>query len=391
MTAKWPSSCLYAASSISTRQYASGRLIISSRIIQKREYAQRPPPARQQSGVALPQPDPVKSALEIVEANAEHDPVNPPRSTLPPPLDVPTRGSESIFVYYYRIGRAYGYFYKDGVKAVWYNYKASKLLKQRITNDGQAKDVTDAVAKSLITRSDFQLLARNSHDIGKLPFFGLLVMIFGEWLPLFVPFMPNAVPGTCRIPKQVLGMREKAEERRRISFRQGITEPSADQLPENEIGFAGGRRDVASSWPVAFSDDYCKVMLTDFRDDQLFHLSSVLGLHSRLWDRIQLPPPSSLLRRSINKRFRYISQDDILLLQGGGANRLSPDELHIACEERGLDILGKRDDALRYNLSWWIKRQEQDGGWGKAMLAMLFRRLAIREWVKLNVRANERE
>ena len=398
MTARWPTGCLYTASSITVRRHASSRLIIASHVGQIRQCAQKQ--QHKQDGVTFAQSrkptaatslqyDTVKSAFNAIESKAAVDPINPPRSTLPPPLVLPTRGGETVFVYYFRIGRAYATFYKDGIKAVWYNFKASRLLKERITNEGGAKSVTNAVAKSLITRSEFQLLARNSYDIGKLPLFGLLVAIFGEWLPLFVPFIPNAVPGTCRIPKQVWSMREKAEERRRLSFRQGITEPSIEQLPDDPIDSASGMKGVADAWPMAFSDEYRRLMLKNLRDDQLHHLSSTLGLHSRIWDRVQLSPPASLLRRSINKRLEYLSQDDLLLCKSGHTHHLSLDELHIACEERGLDILGKRDETLRESLAWWLKRQEEDAGWGKALFTMLFRRLAIRDWVKLNVKANQ--
>ena len=330
----------------------------------------------------------MKSALIAVESRIKSDPINPPRSTLPPPLNLPTRGGETIIVYLYRIGRAYGTFYKDGVKAIWFNYRASKLLKERIIREALAKDVTDGVMRKVISRSDFQLLARNSHDIGKLPFFGLLALIFGEWLVLIVPFIPNAVPGPCKIPKQVLGMRTKGEERRRISFRQGITEPSNEQLPDGVVAGSISRNDVAKAWPT-LSYEFWPLTLKHLRDDQLHHLSSTLGLHSRLWDRIQLPPPSILLRRSLAKHFHYLSQDDTLLLQhSGAASRLSPDELQMACEERGLDILGKKEEVLRENLAWWLRRQDDDRGSGRALLGMLFRRLAIREWVQLNLRAN---
>ncbi|KAK3720657.1 hypothetical protein LTR37_003707 [Vermiconidia calcicola] len=382
MTTRWPSGYLFAGSRTTLYQHASSRIIFPSRILQTREYAQKP--SKKTAAPALPQPDHVKSALMIVEAKAKHDAVNPPRSTLPPPLTLPERGSETVFIYYFRIGRAYGTFYKNGVKAVWYNYKAAKLLKERMTNELGAKDVTDAVLKSLIFRSDFQVLARNDHDIGKLPFFGLLVLVFGEWLPLFVPFMPNAVPGTCRIPKQVEGMREKAQERRRMSFRQGITEPSNEQLPESDQTGNG-----TSSWPVAFNPDHRSAMLKNLRDDQLHHLSSSLGLHSRLWDRIQLPPPSSLLRRAINKRLQYISQDDLLLLRDGSAHHLSPDELHIACEERGLDVMGKKEEVIRENLSWWLQRQGEDGGMGRALMAMLFRRPNVWENITISGRSKK--
>ena len=137
MTTRWPSGCLYAVSSISNYRNASSGLIVTSPIIfrripQTRQYVQgrprQPPPPRvkefkRDAGVAsrdarvvsrpveeprvaperaLPQPDAVKSAFNIVSAGAEHDPINPPRSTLPPRL-----ASFVIFASLYTINISY--------------------------------------------------------------------------------------------------------------------------------------------------------------------------------------------------------------------------------------------------------------------------------------------
>lgn len=380
MTIKRPVVGLLPIASLTIRAHFTPRLVASQRIPLLRHYAQQsnatPPTA-----AAI-----VKSALTVIESRANADPINPPRSTLPPPLNLPTRGDESAPIYYFRLGRAYGTFYKDGIKAVWFNFKAARLLKERIKSERHAKDITDAVEKKAITRAEFQLLARNSHDIGKLPIFSLMVLVFGEWLVLIVPFVPSRVPGTCRIPKQIHGMTLKAEERRRVSFRQGIPEPSKEQMVKESVGDAtSGEK---TSWPMAFNQEYARRMLGTLRDDQLHHLSSNLGLHNSLWDRVQLAPPASLLRRAISSRLQYLTQDDFLLVEHGGVARLTPDELRFACEQRGLDTLGQEDKALQRKLDWWVNRQREDGGKGRAMLTMLFRRLAIREWVQLNVRAN---
>ncbi|KAK4549181.1 hypothetical protein LTR36_007639 [Oleoguttula mirabilis] len=390
MTATWPSSCLHAVSSINGSRQATLRLAFASHPAFVRQYAQqqqrfgKPDEA---TSKAVSEQFSAKAALTTIESKAPSDPVNPPRSVQPPPLDLPERDSaQTIFIYYFRIGRAYGTFYKEGIKAVWYNYKASRLLQERITEELGAKDRVEAAAKGLITRAEYQLLQRNDHDIGKLPFFGVLVLVFGEWLPLLVPLMPGAVPGTCRIPTQVRGMREKAEERRRISFRQGITEPSTEQIPDDRMVVAG-RPGGHAEWPMA-DTTYVGSMLETLRADQLLHLSSTLGLHNRLWDRLQLPPPAFLLRRALTKRLQALTLDDKLLIRHGNSSKLSQTELELASEDRGLDIIGQKDHALRERLNWWLQRQEEDKGRGRALLAMLFRRLAIRDWVKLNLQAN---
>ncbi|TKA77454.1 hypothetical protein B0A55_04767 [Friedmanniomyces simplex] len=314
----------------------------------------------------------------------QQQPFNPPRSTLPPPLELPERDAvQAIVIYWFNIGRAYGTFYKEGVKAVWYNNKASRLLRERIKGELKAGGEKEAASRGLISRSQWQILQRNNHDIGKLPLFGVLVLVFGEWLPLFVPFMPGVVPGTCRIPKQVHGMREAAEERRRTSFRTANFEPEKGQISFGEAEVQG------NTWPMA-SEKYIQGVLQPMRDDQLHHLSTTLGLHSRLWDRVQLSPFRFLMRRRVTKHLQYLALDDRLLAQSPPTSKLSHMELENACEERGLDVLGRPEPILRESLSWWLKRQAEDKGRGRAMLSMLFRRLAIRDWVELHVKANDR-
>lgn len=295
------------------------------------------------------------SALVEVTGLRKMDLINPPKSTLPPPLKLPDRSSHSNVVsYYYRVGRSYAGFYWLGVKAVWFNYKASKALReslsQRKTNG--------------LTRSEFQLLLRNSRDIGKLPLFGLLACIFGEYLPFLVLFIPNAVPGTCRIPKQIKDMGEKAEDRRRISFRRGIREPSGEQLPQAR---SGGETHMSRAIAGA--------LIKRLQYDQLHHLSCTLGLHGRTWDRLQLPPPSALLRRRLSPYLADLSHDDYLLIkQSRILDRLSSAEVGMACEARGIDILGRREDKLRSELLSWLEHQKEDRCRGNAMLKMLFRR-----------------
>lgn len=388
-TKKWASSCSYAVSSVHPSRHVGLRLSALRRVGFAHSIRQHSSnsgrTAQQEEDLKRPE----KAAVVEIGGLRKIDPVNPPRSTVPPPLNLPTKGNENVALYYFRIGRAYGSFYWVGIKAVWNNHKASKALQERVAKDAGAatfRSVPTVKRLQLLNRSEFQLLERNNYDIGKLPLFGLLVCLFGEWLPLLVPFIPGAVPGTCRIPKQIRGMRAKAEERRRISFRRGISEPSSAQLPERHEDTPGGL--ARTEWPMT-QKEYANWVLSKLRDDQLHHLSSSLNLHNRIWDRVQLPPPSFLLRRGISKHLAYLASDDKLLLRAGGVRGLDNDELKIACEERGMDVLGKREETLDSDLSWWLNRQKEDEGKGFAMFTMLFRRLAIRDWVRLNLKANQ--
>jgi hypothetical protein len=338
-----------------------------------RAYAQKASPPRitatQSVQVDCPPDDYAKAAFRILSSDLSHDPINPPLSTRPPPLNLPVREkSSNVFYYYFHIGRAYARFYKDGVKAVWYNRKAAGLLRERTNQSGG--NLSELVKGNKITRAEFQLRRRDGYDIGKLPFFGLLVVVFGEWLPLFVPFMPNAVPGTCRIPKQVDGMRKAVEERRRMAYRTAVNVPSEEQMQELE----GRARDVKGAWPVAYDPNYRKALLNMLRDEQTHHLSVTLDLHGRFWDVVGFLP-KMLIRSRLDRKLSVLSMDDILLLRHQQpAQKLGSDELKLACEERGIDVLGRSDEHLRQNLADWLARQKEDAGRGVALMGMLFRR-----------------
>jgi hypothetical protein len=307
--------------------------------------------------------------LALIEAQGlrPSDPINPSPSTLPPPLSLPTRKDHSnIVLYYFHVGRTYGSFYWTGIKAVWFNYQAAKLIRQRLPPTTTTTTSSPTHHLQSLTRAEFQLLARNRRDIGKLPFFGLLVALFGEWLPLLVPFFPGAVPGTCRIPQQVRGMREAAEARRRAVFRQRIAAPTT-----------GAEMQAASTpWALARREGATRV-LAGLRPDQLWLLSSVCGLHGCVWDRVRVAPPAPWLRMVLATRLVYLASDDYLLVrQGGGAvvGKMGELEVVLACEERGMNVLGKSPESLRKELQAWLERQEEDEGTGGALLRMLFRR-----------------
>lgn len=381
MTTRYPSSCFQAVSCLTRTQHASSKLttiVLRHQPAYSRPYTFTKSSARTKATKPTPPPPQITLSPSRRQTATQSAALNPPTSTLPPPLDLPSRGDLSTLIYLYRLGRAYGGFYKDGLKAVWNNHKAVSALKKRVAAELNARkpDLAspvsasnrwrsfrdEAARKGVVTRAEFQQLERNARDIGKLPLFGLLVLLLGEWLPLLVPFIPNRVPGTCRIPKQVNGMREKSEERRRWSFRSGVEEPQAGQ-----VAVEGGK------WRMTEAENV-KEVLKNMTPVQLMHLSCVLNQHSRVWDRVQLAPPAGLLRRSVGARVQYLALDDLLLVQSGGPTGLSSNELVIACEERGIDVLGKPEEKLRAELAGWIKKQRDDEGRGWAVIEMLFRR-----------------
>jgi hypothetical protein len=385
MTPKSPSSCaLYAVSRIKNCQHGipsfTAALVIHSRATPiRRRYATQQQRKQQVATIRYTKPEQpqadlitkdewsAKAALTLIQSNKPPpDSLNPPRSTLPPPLRLPNREQASnVFLYYFNLGRAYGNFYKEGIKAVWYNWTAAKLLRSRVRNEHGCKDAVEAAKRGLITRSEWQLLQRNGRDVGKLPFFGLLVLLFGEWLPVLVPFIPRAVPGVCHIPKQVAMMRRQAEQRRWAAFRTGTQEPKNVMLETQ----------ASDNWATT-KLPYVRSTIARLTSEQLHHVSTVLTLHSSVWERLNVRPLAFLMRRNAARHLQAISVDDQLILRvsRSAARHLNQAELEAACTERGIDVLGKSEEALRESLGKWLEWQDWDKGRGGALFRLLFRR-----------------
>lgn len=256
--------------------------------------------------------------------------VNGPSSTLPAPLTLPTRGKDqSLPSFYFATGKTYLAFYKTGVKNIYYNYRSSKPIQQRIDNTYKSS-LSEAVAANGINRQEFQLLARNWHDVKRVPVFALVFAICGEFTPLVVVFLSSVVPWTCRIPSQIEGDRRKLESRRRISFR-NLT------LPPPE-GIDGGVEKLARM--------------------QLIHISWSLGLSSSVWDWLggQFPGlPSFMVRKKVDKRVEYLEMDDKLIKDAGGIGKMELEECKMACIERGIDVIGRKDTDIKQDLNDWLK------------------------------------
>lgn len=164
----------------------------------------------------------------------------------------------------------------------------------------------------------------------RVPVFALVFAVCGEFTPLVVVFLSSVVPWTCRIPKQVNGDRRKLEERRRVSFR-NLTVPPLE-------GKEGGVKALVRM--------------------QLLHVSWSLGLSSSAWDWLggRLPGlPTFLLRRKVARRVDYLDMDDSLIGVGGGVEKMQDDECRMACVERGIDVLGRKDEDLRRDLEAWLQ------------------------------------
>ncbi|KAI0867128.1 hypothetical protein F4860DRAFT_19295 [Xylaria cubensis] len=274
------------------------------------------------------------------------DPLNPPASTRPPPLDLPVRDpSSNLFTHLFRLGKAYMTFYKTGLKAVFTNRRLLRDLPDTpppglpspatsvrggasaATIAGAAQAPGSALSRSLDksanpTRASLLLRARVRHDSARLPLFALIVLICGEFTPLIVLIFPRLTPYTCRIPTQAAVIRKSIEARRAASIR------------------ALSYVNTAEPTAVAKVADG--------------HICRSLGLGSPLWDRTGFDVPWAKTRAA--DVVRRIVQDDAMLKNGGGVRALVDDEVVLACEERGIDTLGKDVASLRSRLEAWVAR-----------------------------------
>ncbi|KAI0454692.1 hypothetical protein F5B21DRAFT_231211 [Xylaria acuta] len=275
------------------------------------------------------------------------DPLNPPASTRPPPLDLPVRDpSANLFTHLFRLGKAYTTFYKTGLKAVFTNRRllrhlpdtpppglSSPATSTRGSAPAAAIAATTAAPSSALsrsldksaspTRASLLLRARVRHDTARLPLFALIVLVCGEFTPLIVLLLPRLTPYTCRIPTQAAVIRRSIEARRGASFR--------------GLSYVDTTAESAALARVADG-----------------HICRSLGIGSPLWDKTGLDVPWARSRAA--DVVRRIVQDDAMLRNGGGVRALVDDEVVLACEERGIDTLGKDIVSLRSRLESWVAK-----------------------------------
>ncbi|KAK7941398.1 uncharacterized protein PG986_013785 [Apiospora aurea] len=252
--------------------------------------------------------------------------LNPPASTRPPPLDLPTRDPQaSAFKYYYSLGKAYMTFYKTGLKAIFTNRKLLSELNHP-------------------TRAAVLLRERTSHDLVRLPIFGVLVVVFGEFTPLIVLVFPTLTPLTCRIPKQTAKLREKLQRRREAS-RWNLRHVGPDD--------AAAREKIAPG-----------------------HVARSLGLGLSLWDKMGVDPP--FVKARADRAVRRLVADDFSIRDGGGVGRLVEEEVVMACEDRAMDVASQSPAELRKKLAEWIRETTaEDEAAGEAAVRRILMRAEI--------------
>ncbi|KAH8724659.1 hypothetical protein GQ44DRAFT_708559 [Phaeosphaeriaceae sp. PMI808] len=276
------------------------------------------------------------SPPQAVVAKEGTDKLNPPSFTYAPELVVaPRQPKQNFFSYLWKAGRSYITFYKTGVKHVRQTRKVAQTLRQTAKRLAPRRDFAEVT-----TRATWQIIRRSRKDMLRLPAFGIIFLICGEWTPLLVLYMTPLVPEPCRIPSQVQRELSKTEDRRHMRQRRaglGATAHHSASLNATQADF------IRNANPL-------KLTVAE-----LTAASARYDCHSRIWDWMFITPPKFLLQRNVRKKFKYLGTDDKLIEKFGGHCKLERREMERACIERGIDVLGKQEEELRRELAKYFK------------------------------------
>ena len=267
------------------------------------------------------------------------------RSTFPPVLEsLPARTrADNILKYYYKVGRVYLKFYKTGFKQILDNRKLAKQIRamhprhpmlqaysgnaiDRMTGQIVQPTMTAVPGTTSLSRADFQLIRRHASDIAKMPAMGLLLAIFGEWLPLFVVFLDPLIPGTMLLPKQITKRRSKLAKLNK-------------SLPEDSL-----RISINLEGPGIHDRPQLKMIAKRF---------GVVGF-------ITQNLPSSIILRRIRRHQEYLSRDDAFLRDALSSEKFDVLELDAALEERGIWEEDQTYEEKLEKLTKWLSQTPLD-------------------------------
>lgn len=284
------------------------------------------------------------------------DGLNPPVSTLPPPLELPIRQpSDGKFSHIFKLGKTYVGFYKAGFKSVFANRRLLKGKLALLPPTDRPSIFRPHHVPATFSRADWVLLWRTRHDVARLPIFGLVVLLFEELTPLIAYLVEGIMPLTCRLPQHSAKSRAKASARRKYALE--------ELKMKNPDGVASAS--VAKT-----------------------HILRSLNLVSGLWDRIGVMPPG-LWQTKGRTQMGFLEGDDRLLRKAGKLKGLSEDELLHACLERGIDVDTTADLAAgrnyhrrrRHLLEQWLQLTDgKDEAERRTRMAILLALRYVAPW-----------
>lgn len=263
--------------------------------------------------------------------------LNPPPSARPPPWDLPAQGSKGLFAHLFALGKASLGFYKTGIKAIYGNYKLTREIRSRVGEENRRTPRIQLLGQGLISRGEYQLIQRTYADISRAPLFALIFAIFSEWTPVVVVAFSSAVPRTLWIPKQVEKARTRLEARRELA---------------------------KAVWPAPVPPTEAagdtKTNPARLQREKILGVGRMLGMYPEWWDRY-LPSwmvPVNSVKNRVQRRLDELWVDDLGIERDGGVAKLEGEEVLMAAEARGLDVVDRDVSAVRDDLTRWIKARK---------------------------------
>lgn len=166
------------------------------------------------------------------------------------------------------------------------------------------------------TRAALILKSRLRHDLGRLVPLSLILLVCAEFTPVVILGAPNlkVTPLTCRMPREVEAIRGRDRVvRKRARELYGKGEAEVDVVVGEVLRV--GRPRFVPGWIY----------------------------------------PGVMRKGKLERRLAWIAADDAMIVQGGGEGELVVEEVRVALEERGVDVLGKGEEELRGLLRKWLE------------------------------------
>ncbi|EYE96270.1 uncharacterized protein EURHEDRAFT_411424 [Aspergillus ruber CBS 135680] len=291
------------------------------------------------------------------------DDINPPPSTRPAEINAPDSLPDDAAPIdtvkrYVALGRAYLSFYKTGLKNVYHNYRTSLPMRKGlglpvylpVSPPPKSKTIAfkNAVEKTGLSRSNFQLIRRAAYDVRRMIPFTLMLIVCGEFTPVIVLALGSAVvPYTCRVPKQLTKDRTQKASRKRAALVAHYVQStgSVSYTPDTGKELDLLAQYISLEWIDSASPE------------EVLRACAVFGLvktHTR---------PStlvSLIYRARLRRFaEYLAVDDGLIMHGGGVSAMEGVEVRIAVEERGGVEIVMRETGEDESEEWEGEREQR--------------------------------
>ncbi|KAK0721474.1 hypothetical protein B0T21DRAFT_265583, partial [Apiosordaria backusii] len=255
---------------------------------------------------------------------------NPPPTTRAPPFTIPPSDpSLSLPRNLLNKGKSVLTFYKTGLKSILLNRRLHSTPLDSLPDDLQPlKPYPD-------TRGALLLHSRLRHDLGRLIPLSLILLICAEMTPVVILWAPNLklTPLTCRMPREVEAIRQR-DKQLRIEAREQYHHQQQQQQQQQE-------QQQQEQHPPS-------------EEGEVYTLSEVLRAGHKPRFLPSFLYPFSLRKNKLDRKLAWILADDAMLHQGGGQKELVFEEVKLAAEERGIDVLGREEEELRGLLGKWL-------------------------------------